>query len=221
MDKLIVLIHTVPPLLSVFDRLGGELLPDMVWKHILDEPLLARIEQTGGLTSRDSERLREHVEVADQIGADAVLVTCSTVSPCVDQVRPAFALPILKIDEAMVEEAVSLGQSIGVIATNDTTLKPTRLLLRSQAQRMGKKIQVELMLVDDALTALMHGDGAKHDRLVKRAVLDMMDKVDVIVLAQASMARVLDALKEAECAVPVLSSPHLALERLKNVLRAD
>ncbi|MFB0546569.1 MAG: aspartate/glutamate racemase family protein [Anaerolineae bacterium] len=221
MAKLLVLIHTVPPLLNVFDRLGAELLPGVKPMHILDEPLLERIRQRGHLAPEDSEHVRAHAAVAEQIGADAVLVTCSTISPCVDDVRSAIGIPVMKIDDAMIEQAVATGTRIGVIATNETTLEPTQQLLQAQAEKLGKEIQVDLLLVEKALSALMDGDGATHDRLVKEAVLTMMGRVDVVVLAQASMARVLDVIPEAERKVPILSSPHLALERVRRLLTAQ
>jgi len=45
MKSKLVLVHTVAPLLEVFDRLRGELLPATQLVHILDEPLLAVIQQ--------------------------------------------------------------------------------------------------------------------------------------------------------------------------------
>ena len=49
----------------------------------------------------------------------------------------------------------------------------------------------------------------------------LMARVDVVVLAQASMARVLEGLPESERRVPVLSSPMLAMERLWSLLSAQ
>jgi Asp/Glu/hydantoin racemase len=218
MGKLLVMVHTVPPLLGVFDRLGAELLPGVKLMHVLDEPLLERVRQRGSLAPEDSERLRTHVAVAEEVGASAVLVTCSTVSPSVDDVRPLVHIPVIKIDEAMIEKAVATGNTIGVIATNETTLEPTRLLLQTQAARVGKDIQVELMLVEKALPALMEGDGRTHDDLVKQSVVKLMETVDLVILAQASTARVLDVLPEVERRVPVLSSPHLALAQTRAIL---
>ena len=217
MGKLLVLVHTVPPLLAVFDRLVAEMLPGVKWMHILDEPLLEGIRQRGHLAPEDSVRLHAHATLAQQVGASAVLVTCSTVSPSVDGVPP-MAIPVMKIDEAMIEQAVAAGAKIGVVATNVTTMEPTKQMLLAQAGRAGKSIQVELVLVENALPALMKGDGVTHDRSVKKAVMDLMGRADVVVLAQASMARVLDVIPEGERRVPVLSSPHLALGRLKDLL---
>ena len=46
----------------------------------------------------------------------------------------------------------------------------------------------------------------------------MAPTVDVVVLAQASMARVAEAMPPGAVPVPVLSSPRLAVERLRQVL---
>ena len=43
-------------------------------------------------------------------------------------------------------------------------------------------------------------------------------QVDVIALAQASMARVVDGLSEAERRVPILASPPLAVDYLATIL---
>jgi len=214
----LVLVHTVSPLLDVFNKLGAEFLPESQLVHILDEPLLDRIRQRGNLASEDSARLQTHVAMAEHIGASAVLVTCSTVSPCVDDVRPKASIPVVKIDEAMITRAVMIGSKIGVVATAASTLEPTRQLLQAQADASGKEIETELVLVDNALSALLSGDGTTHDSLVKKAVLELAQRVEVVVLAQASMARVLEVIPEAESKVPILSSPHLALERVGQLL---
>ena len=102
MSSKLVLVHTVPPLIGTFTALGAELLPDVQLLHVLDEVILERVRQRGRLDPQDAERLRAHVVSAEEIGATAVLVTCSTISPCVDEVRPRVGIPVIKIDEAMV-----------------------------------------------------------------------------------------------------------------------
>jgi hypothetical protein len=108
-----------------------------------------------------------------------------------------------------------------VLATNVTTLEPTRQLLQAQAEIANKEIEVESVLVERALQALMNGDGVTHDRLVKEAVLDLSERVEVVVLAQASMARALEVIPEGERRVPILSSPHLALARVRQLLATE
>ena len=220
MSSTVVLIHTVTPLLAVFDQLGAEVLPGVRLFRVLDEPLLERVRRRGKLAEEDVARLADHVADAAAIGADAVLVTCSTVSPAVDLIAAAAPIPVIKIDEAMIAKAVDLGRRIGVIATNPTTLEPTRRLLLAEGARRAKVIEVELVLVEGALPALLAGDGETHDALVKKAVSEMVQRSDVVVLAQASTARVLAVIPERERTVPILSSPHLALAQLKALLEA-
>lgn len=217
---MLVLVHTVTPLLDLFIKLGCELLPDVGMMHVLDELLLERVRQRGRLAARDVERLAAHVAIAQEIGADALLVTCSTISPCVDEVRRRFSIPLIKIDEAMIAEAVARGSRIGVVATNPTTLEPTRRSLQAEADALGKAIDVEMLVVPDALRSLLAGDAGSHDRLVEAAILDLAPRVDVVMLAQASTARVLDVLTEVACPVAVLSSPHLALRQVSQMLGA-
>ncbi len=217
-DKLLVFIHTVPPLVDVFKKLAAEILPDVRLMHILDEPVL-EIKRQGAHTNQEvSARLAMHVAAAERVGAAAALVTCSSISPNVDDVRPGAHIPVVKIDEAMIARAVETGARVGVVVTAATTLEPTRKLLEAQAAGVGRQVEIESVFVDSALSRLLAGDGAEHDRLVKEATLDLASRVDVIVLAQASMARVLDVIPEAERRTPILSSPHLALERVGSIL---
>jgi Asp/Glu/hydantoin racemase len=214
---ILALIHTVPPLIEVFNTLCAELLPDVQVMHILDEPLLKMVRQ-----KPDSKReylvlrLKEHVLIAEEAGSEVALVTCSSVSPLVDDIREGCHIPVIKIDDAMLTEAVRSGSRIGVVATNQATLEPTRQALERFAANMGKEIQVQTVFVENALQSLLQGEGASHDRKVKDAVKRLFREVELVVLAQASMARVLDVIPEAEREVPVLSSPHLALAQVKS-----
>jgi Asp/Glu/hydantoin racemase len=209
---MLVLIHTVPPLIGVFDSLCREILPGAAVKHILDEPLLEMVRRRGALDPADAERLLGHVQAAEAVGARAVLVTCSTTSPLVDEIRPRVGIPVLKVDEAMITAAVRAGPRLGVIATNRTTLEPTQLLLRRQGAQDGRELQVKLVFVDRALEALLAGDGATHDRLVAAAVHSLAPRVDAVVLAQASTARALVVMPDLPC--PVFSSPQYALREI-------
>jgi len=218
MEKVLVCLHTVRPLLGLFDQLVADILPGIKLHHILDEPLLTRVRQRGRLDGEDTQRVQAHRELAEQVGASAILVTCSSVSPCVEDVRKIPGILIYKIDEAMIQQAVAIGGRIGVVATAETTLEPTRQLLVLEAGRQNKPVEVELALVSEALQLLLNGESEKHDRLVRQSVLDISQRTDVVVLAQASMARVLEVIPENERRVPVLSSPHLALEAIRSRL---
>lgn len=214
----LVLIHTLPPLVKVFDRLCLKILPGVQVIHILDEPLLKLVQQRGDLAQEDAERLQAHVTIAEKINAGIVLVTCSTISPLVDAVRSKVTIPVLKIDDAMITDAIRRGSRIGVVATAATTLEPTRQALENQAEIVHKKIQVRMVLAENALQSLMNGNTDLHDENVKDAVMRLSKEVDLIVLAQASMARVLNVIPESERTVPILSSPYLALKEVKKFI---
>lgn len=212
----LVLIHTIPALVNTFTRLAAEALPDARIFHVLDEPILERVRQRGRMTEDDIAALQAYVNRAQDIGADAVLVTCSTLSPGLDHVQAN--IPVIKIDAAMIANAVSAGTRIGVIATNPTTLEPTRTMLTAEAERQGKTVEIELVFVEGALDALRRGDGAAHDQLVQQAIRELSPQVEVIVLAQASMARALDSLPERERSTPILTSPQTAMIQVRDAL---
>ncbi len=127
-------------------------------------------------------------------------------------------MPVLRVDQPMADRAVSTAQRIGVIATLPTTLEPTADLIRRRAAAAGREIAVTARLCEGAFDALMRGDAAKHDAMVLAALQELSSEVDVIALAQASMARVVEHLSQEERRTPILASPPLAIEYLATVL---
>ena len=172
------------------------------------------------LSAEDARRLVNHVVEADDAGADFILVTCSSMGRAVEASRVMVKATVLRVDEPMADRAVATGSRIGVIATLPSTLEPTVALIRARADALKKKIELTARVVDGAFEAVISGDGAKHDALVGAALRELSQKVDVIVLAQASMARVVDSLAPAEKPIPILSSPRLAIEHLASLLKA-
>ncbi len=214
----LALIHTVSALLGEFQRMCSKVIPDTALMHVLDEPLLRIVQKRGRLDTQDVSRMRSHVTTAEKAGADVILVTCSTLSPLVEEVRFSVGIPIVKIDEAMIQAAVEQGNTIGVVATAESTLKSTCDTLFHYAAKYGKTIRIEKKYVEDALEALMNGNGDLHDEFVKKAITDLSQRVEIIILAQASMARVLDTMEGVNYNVPVLSSPYIALQSIRQYL---
>jgi Asp/Glu/hydantoin racemase len=159
-----------------------------------------------------------YVESAAEAGADLVVVTCSSIGPAVDASRDFLDVPVLRVDEPMAEEAVRIGTRIGVVATLASTLEPTAELVRRRAREAGKEVEVTARVCDGAFEALQAGDRDRHDELVREALREVISGSDVVVLAQASMARVVETLGDVD--VPVLASPRLAVQRVAELLRA-
>jgi Asp/Glu/hydantoin racemase len=220
MAQKVVLIHTLPLLINTFNDLSAQLLPGVEMLHILNEVLVEEVRMSGAVGERQKNWLRLHVASAQYIHASAVLVTCTILSACVDEVRAEFDIPIIRIDEEMAKSAVACGQRIGIIATNPDTIQLSAQLIVDYAAQVDKPVQVTTRLAGEAFAAVRNGELARHDQLVKQAVMDLSPNVDVVILAQASMARVLDLIPPAERRVPILSSPYLAIEQLRSILAA-
>jgi hypothetical protein len=84
---------------------------------------------------------------------------------------------------------------------------------------MGRAIALDRRLAEGAYAALMAGDQARHDDLVAETIAASAGANDVVVLAQASMARVLPRLA-AEQQAKVLTSPPFAVEDVAERLGA-
>ena len=214
------MVHSVASLVPMFNELAAELLPGVEVIHLVDEGLLKDVLASGQLTPSMARRLGLLASFAEESGAEVVMLTCSSLAPLVDESKDMVKVPLLKVDEAMADEAVGLGERIGVIATAYTTLKPTSDLIKTRAALQEKKIAVETMLCEGAFEALRRGDLESHDRIVKKKLNDLMGQVNVVVLAQASIARVVAQIPESERKVPILSSPRLGVQRLKEKLES-
>lgn len=211
-------VHTVLSLPATFAALADELAPDAEIFHIVDESLLTVTRKGGSLTPLTRRRVLDHILSAADAGADVVVVTCSSVGPAVDASHGFTSVPVVRIDEAMADEAVQRGPRVGVLATLSTTLEPTAELVERQGTAAGIRVTVVPRLCEGAFEALAAGDRDTHDELVRAALRRLVDEVDVVVLAQASMARIAEALPAAEQTVPVLSSPRLGMQRVAQLV---
>lgn len=208
----IAFVHTALGLPPVFDALADELLPGVERFHLADESLLGVTRRAGRLTPATSRRVLTTIESAVDAGADLVVVTCSSIGAAVEAAQPFVDVPVLRIDEPMADAAVRMGTTIGVLATLQTTLEPTTDLVSRRAAAAGEEVRVVSRLCDGAFDALARGEREQHDELVRAGLEELAREADVIVLAQASMARVVEAV--ADVGVPVLSSPRLGMERV-------
>lgn len=214
----LALIHTSATLVPVFAQLCKAKLPHVDTFNIVDDSLVRAIGAKGSLTADIARRVSSYITSAEAGGADYILVTCSSIGPAVEAAALFTGVPVLRVDQPMADQAVQTGRRIGVIATLPTTLHPTANLVLRRAELAGKKIELTTKLCEGAFEALMSGDTAKHDGMVTAALRELSAQVDVILLAQASMARVVDTLPEADRRIPILASPPLAIQHLATVM---
>src|SRR2546423_6448656 len=148
--------HSIVPIEASFARLW----PEARLMNLLDDSLSADLARDGRLTDAMTERFLALGRYAAGTGSDAILFTCSAFGPCIEAVAHAHApMPVLKPNEAMIEEAVRMGKRIGLLSTFPPTLV-------SMPPEFPASVQVVPKLADGALAALDHGDRATHDRLI-------------------------------------------------------
>ena len=215
----IVFLHTVRSVAEQFDALARELLPDAQSWHIVDEMLAKLTLAAGNPPPLVARRMVEHATAAAGVDAAVLQVTCSSISPVVPLIRPLCELPVHGVDDAMVSRALTMGRRIGIAATARPALDSLAALLTQRAAAAGQPVELEKRFCEGAYPFLLSGELAEHDRLVRHSLADLADRCDVVVVAQASMARAADAMA-AECRTPVLSSPRLAVARLREQLAA-
>jgi Asp/Glu/hydantoin racemase len=216
MIRQIGLLHTVGFLADMFRNLFQESIPEVNSFHIVDEGIIKQLMENDGLTPAIVRRIALQAGLAMEAGADLILFTCSSTSPAVDTVRNLIDIPIMKIDDPLADKAVELGEKIGLITTAKTTLKPSIDLISSRAAEKGKPVEIDSTLETDAFKARLNGNVGEHDRIVKAAIDKLSAQCDVIVLAQASMAHLVEQAQDS-CPVPILASPKLCMSALKDL----
>ena len=219
MDKTVGLIHAVLPAIEPLKAAFGRQAPDVRLVNILDEGLITEADRLGRITPGLVRRLTTLVGLAEQAGARLVLLSCTAYSPVADQVQAQSDIPVLKIDELMVRDALSRARRIGLIATVPAGLKMQEQLIEQIAGEMGREVRLDAMLRPEAFEALSAGRRDEHDAIVLRAVEELADRNELVMLAQASMGHLADRVPKG-VAVPVLSSPTLAVQKVKEMLAA-
>jgi hypothetical protein len=164
----------------------------------------------GALTDAMTDRFLSLARYAVGTGADGILFTCSAFGPCIEACRAALApIPVLKPNEAMIEEAVATGGTIGLLAS----FAPT---LRSMPPEFPAGTRLRPYWIEGALEALDAGDVATHNRLAAEAASGLTD-CDVIAVAQFSLASAAPAIAAAT-GKPVLTTPDSAVRKMRRLL---
>ena len=209
---------TTPELIADVEREVKKQLGEDVEMFSLQDPsILADVRAAGYVTAAPAARLIGMYMKAVEEGVDAMLNLCSSVGEAADAFQPAaryIGVPVVRIDEEMCREAARLGSRVGVLATLATTLEPTKNTILRTAREMGK--HVELV---DGLVDAFNLDQEQFRALLIGAAEKIADQVDVIVLAQGSMAYVEQDIENA-VGKPTLSSPRFGAIELKKALQA-
>jgi aspartate/glutamate racemase len=212
----IALIHATPvaiqPVMDAFEH-GW---PEAETVNLLDDALSRDLACTGVLDEAMMKRFETLAAYAIQIGADAILFTCSAFGEAIDAVAKPASIPILKPNEAMFEEALTKQGTVGLLTTFQPSVASMEKEFIDMAKQRGSHAQCETIWVPEAMEALASGDGTTHDRLIAAAA-PKLAHCDAILLAQFSMARARAALQQVVTS-PILTSPASAVAKLKAAL---
>lgn len=198
--------HSVAPINEAFARDW----PEAVRMNLLDDSLSADLAREGkGLDAAMHERFQRLAQYAVDTGAQGILFTCSAFGPCIEAVARRHAgIPVLKPNEAMIDEAMQGEGRLGLIAT----FAPT---LASMPPEFPQGMALETALAEGALDALNAGDVQRHDALIAAQAAALRERgCTRIALAQFSMARSRAAC-EAASGLPVLTTVDSAVRALR------
>lgn len=204
----------VTPMEEAFQRLW----PEAHRVNILDESLARDLAEAGCLTQHITDRIAQLARDCRGQGAQAILFSCSAFGAAIEAARKGMDLPVLKPNEAMLEEALGAGARIRLMATFEPSLPSMAKELREMAALRGKEVRVEACFVPGALEALESKNPELHDALIAETARKGAP-CDVILLAQFSMARALPAVAK-RVDTRVLSSPDSAVAKLRGLMAA-
>ncbi|MFN6953163.1 MAG: aspartate/glutamate racemase family protein [Acetobacteraceae bacterium] len=207
----IALIHALPESIAPIRAAFAADWPEPVLANLLDDSLSRDRATEGALTPAMVSRFIALARYAAGSGARGILFTCSAFGPAIEAAAASVApLPVLKPNEAMVEEAAGFDR-IGLVASFAPTLD-------SVAPEFPAGIVLRTALADGALRALAAGREDEHDRLAVEAAKRLAaEGVDAIALAQFSLARAAPRVAEAT-GLPVLTTPGSAVRKLRRLV---
>ena len=214
----IALIHATPvaidPIVDAFRRLW----PEAKTTNLLEDSLASDLAADGALRASMVERFVTLARYVHGCGADAILFTCSAFGPAIEAARNAVPVPVLKPNEAMLDEALAAGTRVGLIATFEPSIPALKQELEELAARRNATLSIVTRAVPAALAALHAGRGDEHDALIAAAAEGIGD-CDALILGQFSMASAAQVIP-ARPGRKVLTSPASAVARLRIALGA-
>lgn len=195
--KKVAVIHTTPVTIPALKKEILAACGQVEVINLLDDSMLPEINQSGKITPDVRYRLHTLMLLAQSAGADAVLCACSSIGGIFEEGRALLSIPALRIDEPMAERAVAF-RKVGVAATLQSTIGPTTELILCKAAALGREIVVDAKVIDNVGTLLAEGREARYDQIVGDELRKLAWNNDVVVLAQASMARAVAGFGEEE-----------------------
>jgi hypothetical protein len=218
----IALIHATPLSIAPINAAFAQRWPEAGRMHLLDDSLSRDRQRDGELTPAMTQRFITLATYAKGTGAEAILFTCSAFGPAIEAAGEAVGIPTLKPNEAMFEQALSMGgttgtsRKIALVATFAPSLESMAPEIEEMARQRGLTVDLRTVHVASAMDDLAAGRVEDHDRKVAEAVAGI-EGCDAVMLAQFSMSGARQ-MAQARSACPILTSPECAVAALRRRL---
>ncbi len=190
--------------------------PEAQITHLLDETLIEDFQRDGGLSPRSRRKALQMAVTAQDAGVDGILVTCSTLSPSVDDFRPFMVIPVVKIDEPVVEWVVQGADSIALLATAESVLKSVEPLVQAKVRHFGREVSIRRFVKGDIWPLFLKDPGAFY-REVGQAATQAAKECQAVILTQVSIAPGREYV-EAGFRDRVFASPVYAVQAIRRIL---
>ena len=202
--KKVCIIQTGMGSSSEFMSLCAEIIPEANVSQIIDDSILKEIFAAGRLTPAIGRRMYAYCQQAQAAGADVILYPCVAASGLVELIQPFLDIPIIRIDEGMVRQAIQTGERLAVFGTAPLALEQSVCLLEKRAAEAGRRVMLTPVLLKNARET------------VRAAAEQACSGHDLLLLAQPSMTALLPLLDG--LSKPVLHCTRSGIEYLKECL---
>lgn len=187
--------------------------PEAQIVSLLDESLQSDAANSAYDGPAFSERIVTLAKYQAACGAEGLLFTCSAFSDAIKAAGRALDVPVLRPDEAAIEQALGLGKPVRILCSFAPTVRVVKKLVEEFREDPDQPVVFEL--VEGAIDALRAGDTGRHDWLIAAAAERAGEQV--IVLGQYSMARAA-GLVERQSQRPAITGPAHAVRMLKKLV---
>ena len=214
-SKKIALVSSTRAVFGPLEAAFREVFPEAQILHILDETLIEDFRREGGLSPHSRHKALQMALTAQEAGVDGILVTCSTLSPSVDDLRPFLKIPIVKIDEPVIEEVVQKADTVGLLATAETVLKSVEPLVMKKALDLGRKVSICRFVKGDAWP-LLQKDPAAFYLAIAEGATQAARECQAVILTQVSIAPGREYVEE-KLRNKIYASPIYAVQTLRKI----
>lgn len=212
----IALIHATPVSIDPIQAAFKDQWPVAETVNLLDDSLGTDLDSGNFDPALIEHRIVTLGKYGESLGAAGILYSCSAFGREIDAAKKQVQIPVLKPNEAMFEEAIEIGGRIGMIATFKPSIPSMEKEFDWLTEALGKKVQLDSIFVDGAMTALAQGDLETHNQLIQEAS-SIFAGYQAVMLAQFSASQASKKV-EAQLGCTVLTSPLSAVKKLKNSL---